>query len=147
MAALRIHTERVLLVEDDADIRDTIAEVLEEDGFPTAAVDSGREALAHLASADALPAVILLDLMMPGVDGLTVAEELRKNPAWAAIPVVVLSAAGDAAQLADALGAAACLRKPVHLEQLLECVSRFCGAPGAGALRVGGGEGPKPAAS
>ncbi len=80
----------VLLVEDDADIRDVTRRVLEQDGWSVVEAENGRVALERLHSFR--PGVILLDLMMPEMDGFEFVEEMRKHSAWKSIPVVVVTA-------------------------------------------------------
>jgi CheY-like chemotaxis protein len=115
----------VLVVEDDPDIRATICEALEDNGYATAGAGNGVEALAYLRSAAEKPCLILLDLMMPVMDGQTFRAEQRADPAFADIPVVVISAYRDVEKYADEL-AADCLPKPVRLDTLLETARKHC---------------------
>src|SRR5262245_59582395 len=78
----------VLIIEDDPDIREALAEILEDEGYATVLAGNGREALDHLAKSE-MPALILLDLMMPIMDGWQFRDEQRRSPSYAAIPVVV----------------------------------------------------------
>ena len=80
----------VLVVEDDPDTRDIIRTTLEKDGWNVDTAENGRVALEHIAVA--LPGLVLLDLMMPEMDGLTFLEEFRRLPHARAVPVVVLTA-------------------------------------------------------
>jgi signal transduction histidine kinase/CheY-like chemotaxis protein len=80
----------VLIVEDDADTRDIIRSTLEKDGWKVETAENGRVALERIA--DSLPGLVLLDLMMPEMDGLTFLEEFRRLPRARAVPVVVLTA-------------------------------------------------------
>jgi CheY-like chemotaxis protein len=114
----------VLVVDDDPDIRDTIAEVLSDEGYPVELASNGREALAVLETDRAKPGLILLDLMMPVLDGWGFMAELQKMPRLAAIPVVVFSAHGANREAIGALGARGFLRKPLQLHELLELVGR-----------------------
>jgi CheY-like chemotaxis protein len=109
---------RILLVEDDSSLRDTLADVLSDEGFEVAAAANGREALDKLAASH--PDLILLDLVMPVMDGWAFREEQRKIPDLASIPTVVLSATSpiDAPGL-QALDAEAVLSKPVRMERLI----------------------------
>jgi CheY-like chemotaxis protein len=115
---------RLLLVEDDVDIRETLAEVFEEEGYEVARAANGREALVELGSRP-LPAVILLDLMMPVMDGWQLHAELQKVVELATIPLIVLSADGQVEQTACFRGAGH-LRKPPDVVELLEMVERLC---------------------
>lgn len=80
----------VLLVEDDSTTREMVRRTLEKEGWPVTEADNGRVALEKMG--EALPELILLDLMMPEMDGFAFVSELRKNPAWRSIPIVVITA-------------------------------------------------------
>ena len=99
----------VLVVDDDRDIRDSLIELLERYGYRAAGAANGREALAVLEASPHLPCLILLDLMMPVLDGRGFREEQRKHAAWRTIPVIVISAYSDAQAQARALDVE-CLR-------------------------------------
>lgn len=113
----------VLVVDDDDDIRDSLSEVLEDEGYAVRAASNGIEALADLRSEDR-PCVILIDLMMPVMDGYELRAELLRDPDLAPIPVVVISARGsiDHKQVAPA----DILRKPIELSKLLDTIDRHC---------------------
>src|SRR5262245_56142664 len=92
----------VLIVEDDADLREMMAQILTMEGFDSATATNGREALEYLSHSSDIPQLILLDLMMPVMDGWEFQRQRRRDPVLADVPVVVLSAlderrAGDAA--------------------------------------------------
>ena len=118
----------VLLVEDDDDIREIIQDALERRGYVITACEDGREALAHLASVEIKPSLILLDMTMPTMSGWEFLQEQAKQPAIAAIPVVVLSAMSGLEKQAAAPRWAGVLAKPVSLGKLLETVAQYCGA-------------------
>jgi CheY-like chemotaxis protein len=120
-------TPRVLLVEDDADIREVIEEALERRGFATHACEDGHQALAYLRDAAAKPSLILLDLTMPRMSGWEFMQAQAADPAIAEIPVVVLSAVGNLDRHAAPTRWAGVLTKPVSLETLIEAVRTFCG--------------------
>jgi CheY-like chemotaxis protein len=82
----------VLVVDDDVDIREALTDILEDRGFPVLSAANGRDALTLLRSLDAPPAVILLDLMMPIMDGYGFLEEHRKDASLAVIPVAIITA-------------------------------------------------------
>jgi DNA-binding response OmpR family regulator len=84
---------RVLVVEDEADIADLISHYLQRAGHTVDAAASGTAALKRVK--DALPDLIILDLMLPGMDGLLVCQTLRSDPATAAIPIIMLTARGE----------------------------------------------------
>lgn len=115
----------VLVVDDDRDIRDSLIEVLEDHGYQAAGAANGLEALAVLGTGPALPCLILLDLMMPVMDGQEFRERQLENPLWAQIPVVAISAYSDAVARARALDLE-CLRKPLAMRPLIETVRRHC---------------------
>lgn len=113
----------VLIVEDDADLREMMAQLLALEGYRTETVANGREALAYLDEGDP-PDVILLDLMMPVMDGWEFRRRQLQDPELSAVPVVVLSAL-EPSRAADLAGAAF-LKKPLDFDRLLELVRRFC---------------------
>ncbi len=115
----------VLVVEDDLDIGEIVRLILEAEGYPVAVVRNGREAIAYLQAAGP-PCLILLDLMMPVMDGWQFRAEQRRDPAWAAVPVVVISADARVPQKASALGATGYLAKPIDFDALLATVKRYC---------------------
>lgn len=116
----------ILVVDDDRELRETVHEVLEFEGFAVATATNGAEALAYLRSTAPSPRVILLDLSMPVMDGVTFREEQCKDPALAAIPVIVFSAAGSLIEKVRAMRVDAVLKKPLRLDQLLDAVGKFC---------------------
>ena len=116
----------VLVVEDDADILHAVVQVLEDEGYAVRAAENGRVALATLREPGArLPCVILLDLMMPVMDGWAFRAEQLRDPALASIPVIVLTADGNAAEKAALMNGAGALRKPVELLTLLDAIQPF----------------------
>jgi CheY-like chemotaxis protein len=115
----------ILLVEDNADTRDSMALVLEYEGYKVVGAANGQEALNHL-EGNPHACLILLDLMMPVLDGWEFRARQRQDPALAAIPVVVLSAYGSGDQKTAAMEAAGYLQKPVEIEDLLDVVKRYC---------------------
>ena len=113
----------VLVVEDDDDVRHSLAEVLAAEGFGVTEARHGAEALERLRTGPP-PQLILLDLMMPVMNGWEFRDAQRAVPAWAAIPTVILSAVPEARQDAKRLGADGYLIKPVDLPLLLSTVER-----------------------
>jgi CheY-like chemotaxis protein len=114
-----------LVVDDDPDLREAITTALSDEGYRATGVGSAREALTLLRE-ETTPSLILLDVMMPGMDGWEFRLELQRQPATAQIPVVILSGHRDVRDVALALGAADYLRKPVSIESLLEVAERYC---------------------
>jgi CheY-like chemotaxis protein len=115
----------ILIVDDDADIREALVDVLTDHGYPAQAVSHGAAALAVL-QAGMRPCLILLDLMMPVMDGVTFRQHQLADPDLKQLPVVVISAGNDLSVHAGALGAVESLRKPLDLDKLLEAVARHC---------------------
>jgi len=116
----------VLIVEDDADTRGAIVEVLTDRNYRALEASNGADALDELRAAAPQPCVILLDMMMPVMDGKEFRNVQRVDEALREIPVVVLSAHADATGLAEQMQAAGFLRKPVDLVTLVQTVEQFC---------------------
>ena len=116
-------TARVLVVDDDRLIRQMARDLLEMAGFTVGEAVDGADGLAKATAFH--PDLILLDLMMPDLDGYTVCRSLKADPATRAIPVIFLTASPghDATRQAVAAGAAACLTKPFNLDGLLVVVN------------------------
>jgi CheY-like chemotaxis protein len=115
---------RILVIDDDSDIREILSVVLASEGYEVASAVDGVAALAEL-QRNGRPSLILLDMMMPRLlDGEGFMKALRSEPGMADIPVVVLTAHPGARTKADELGAAGCLLKPVELAELLATVDR-----------------------
>lgn len=114
----------VMVVEDDVDIRQLMAELLEDAGFVVLRAGDGREALAAL-EAGARPRLILLDLMMPVMDGIAFRTAQLQRPDLARIPVILLSADQRARERCRDLAIGAFLAKPVPGDELLETVTRM----------------------
>jgi two-component system response regulator MprA len=121
-----LNCKTVLVVDDDRDIRDVLTDALEAEGYTVVTAADGQEALDWLRSGAARPCVILLDLMMPRMDGIQFRTELLNHSEFALIPVVVLSADPSAIVAARSLNFAGSLRKPVQLEALLAAVHAHC---------------------
>jgi CheY-like chemotaxis protein len=118
-----LHDGRVLIVDDDADIREALTDTLQDEGLQVAATENGQAALDYLRS-NARPAVILLDWMMPVMDGAQFYAELSRDPELCAVPVVLLTADANARERAATLGIAGYLKKPVNVEDLLSAIQR-----------------------
>jgi len=114
---------RILVVDDEADIRETIVEVLGDEGFEAVGAENGRRALDLLASGE-LPHAILLDLRMPVLDGVGFRREQLNDPRLASIPVVIVSANARVGEVAAQMGVSAHLRKPLDLDALIETIRR-----------------------
>jgi two-component system response regulator MprA len=120
----------VLVVEDNRDIREALEDVLTDASFAVTMVDGGRAALETLrARGGRKPCVILLDLMMPDMDGAEFRAIQAADPALNGIPVIIVSAHREHDRLARALGVTSYLRKPVDVDDLLATLGQFCSPP------------------
>jgi CheY-like chemotaxis protein len=117
----RIH--RVLVVDADYDVRESIAEVLSDNDYEPIAAANGREALRLLQNDETRPCVILLDMMMPVMDGWQFRARLQSDADLSTIPVVVLTAHVPAPGEVVPMHF---LKKPVKVEALLASIARFC---------------------
>ncbi len=118
---VRMTTACVLLVEDDADIRDTIGAILELEGYEVQATANGSEALERLSSG-LRPNLILLDLMMPVMDGWEFRKRQLLESDLAGIPTVVMSGDATVSKKASSLGVPYSLGKPIAMDALLSMV-------------------------
>ena len=134
-------SSRVLIVEDEPDIRELVVHHLKREGYQVSAAASGEEALRQVQAAP--PDLVLLDLMMPAMDGLEVCRRLRQDPATASLPIVMLTAKGDEVDrvLGLELGADDYVAKPFSPKELLARVRavlrRSLPAPGASPTTLG----------
>jgi CheY-like chemotaxis protein len=115
----------ILIVDDDTDLRRALTELLEEEGYVVEGAADGRDALAKLQ--DGLrPALILLDLMMPGMNGWDFRKAQLDDPELRALPVVVVTASGvDPATIRTQLGPVDLIAKPIYPTELLDVVGRL----------------------
>lgn len=134
-------SSRVLIVEDEPDIRELVVHHLKREGYLVSAASSGEEALRQVQAAP--PDLVLLDLMMPAMDGLEVCRRLRQDPVTASLPIVMLTAKGDEVDrvLGLEIGADDYIVKPFSPKELLARVRavlrRSRPASGAAPLRLG----------
>jgi CheY-like chemotaxis protein len=119
--------KQVLVVDDDPAIRDFLTEILKDEGYAVVAAADGQEALDRLQEPSLTPCLIVLDLMMPKMNGWQFRAAQQHDPALTSIPVVVLSARPDIATEAAMVGVNAYLPKPIDLNILVDIVARFCG--------------------
>lgn len=120
----------LMIVEDDDDVRDALADIMTAQGYEVAAFADARAALAAL-EGGVRPFLILLDLMMPGMSGWEFRAAQLENPTLALIPVVVVTAAGKLSDDTRTLLGVEVLHKPFALETLLPVVARYAAAPRA----------------
>ena len=124
----------VLVVDDDPDILEALAEILEAEGFDVRRARNGKEALDKLEPEP--PHLILLDLMMPVMDGWEFSQRMKTRPTASAVPVIVLSADRTVSTKAREIGAVGHLAKPFELNDLLEMVRTSLSASGSAAKSV-----------
>src|SRR3977135_2645615 len=127
---MRLPAGNVLIVEDDALIREMLATLRTTQGFHPVAAEDGLEALHLLRAvrrrAPDVPCLVLLDLAMPRLSGNEFRRAQLGDPIVAGVPVAVMSGAVDAEQRAQTLGAVATLTKPIDFDMLLNVVRRYC---------------------
>jgi CheY-like chemotaxis protein len=116
----------ILVVDDDADFRDALYEVLSEAGYPVQQAGNGEEALLKIA--DEIPGIVLLDLKMPVLDGWGVMERMRQDKRWTGIPILILSAYGFEWE-SELTGAQGYIPKSVGMDEILERIRRAAGPP------------------
>lgn len=115
----------ILVVEDESGIRETIVEILADEGYAVTTAADGVAALD--AVMQARPDAILLDLMLPRLDGFGVIAELRQRGLHPGIPIIVATADGHARQSAERIGAGHWIAKPFAIEELLTTVAHAVG--------------------
>ena len=111
----------ILIVEADDDLRETLADVLYEEGYASCTASNGGEAVAFLEVADP-PSVVLADPPVPAPEGTDLLRELRAQPSLAGVPIFALTT-----DRAASLDAAAVIRKPIDVAALLRVIDRHCG--------------------
>lgn len=136
----------ILIVEDDRDVRESLADLLRSEGYSVEEAQNGQEALDRLQAAareveashppsplppppGKLPRLILLDLIMPRMSGAELKARLARIPLLSRIPVWLLSGLGDLEPRAGVLSAAGFLRKPIDVGFLLDLVKRYVRPP------------------
>lgn len=116
----------VLIVEDDPDLREGLAFLITHWGHVVVTAANGREALDRLDQMAGPPCMIILDLMMPEMDGWELRRSLLGQPAYADVPVLLVSGVADLDEAAKALSAVDYLRKPVDFQKLSRLVTLHC---------------------
>ncbi|HTL12223.1 MAG TPA: response regulator [Bdellovibrionota bacterium] len=117
--------KKIFIVEDDEGIREALQELLESVGYSVETAGDGREALCLLKKTPGLPSLILLDLMLPHMDGYQFRQVQGTDPRLKGIPVVITTAGGDIESKSQKVGAEGSLRKPFDLDEVLATVARF----------------------
>lgn len=116
--------QSVLVVEDDEDIRTTMVQIIESEGYRTESAVNGHEALELLRRIEK-PCLVLLDMMMPIMNGREFLDAIMKDSVLAPIPVLIVSAIADRTSTNGAVGF---LKKPIEIGMVLEMVDRYCRA-------------------
>jgi CheY-like chemotaxis protein len=129
---------RILLVDDDIPSVEALKELLEGAGYAVGCAGNGREALALLRGAGSY-CVILLDIMMPVMNGYEFREAQLKDPKLASIPVIVITADGRAREKARQIGTDRYLQKPLSPPELLRAIEEFCPSRAAASATNGAG--------
>ncbi len=115
---------KILVVEDDRDLRRNMKVLLEGEGHIVTLAENGQIAIDHLKETNDLPALILLDLMMPVMDGFQFREAQEQSSKFGSIPIVVLTADGRIDEKQMRLGAVAALKKPVDIDAILSIIEK-----------------------
>ncbi len=118
-------SRRVLVIDDDEAVRGALAELLEWEGFQVETASNGREGM-ELLHHDPPPAVIVLDLLMPEMDGWEFCEEQSRDPQVSDIPVLVVSATGEPARPPRCVHEGEFFRKPADLPRLISTIESYC---------------------
>jgi len=114
----------IFVVDDDDDLRDSICDELERQGYKTAGAKHGERALSVLRKGPKAPDLVLLDLLMPEKDGWQVVAALKGDPSLNKVPIVLMSAVPPEATTLKAQGVSAAIPKPFTMEELLFVVTR-----------------------
>lgn len=128
MNTLQQSCSEILLIEDDAFVRQALTELIEDAGFTVAQAGDGVQALSYLQRCEGLPSLILLDLMMPRMNGFEFRLRQQANPHLQSIPTVALSAYAYRESQQLPLNVVALLPKPVNVDRLLQLITHYCSA-------------------
>lgn len=115
----------ILLIEDDADIRESITDLLESEGYQLFTADNGLSGLKTLSTMNPLPSLILVDMMMPQMGGHDFCMEKSKIENYRQVPVVLMSADSDLEQKTKDAGATGYIKKPLDIYKLIAEVDKF----------------------
>ncbi|HLG18633.1 MAG TPA: response regulator [Bdellovibrionota bacterium] len=119
------HGKSILVLEDDPTIRLALAELFKMEGFAAEMAEHGMDALRRIKNGYR-PCLIILDLMMPNMDGIQFMDEIRRIPGAADTPVVVLSGDGRAKEKIAGRKVAETITKPVDIDRLIDLARRYC---------------------
>jgi CheY-like chemotaxis protein len=121
-----VSSHTILIVEDDDTIRESLVDFLGENGYDAQGAVDGQDALTQLQRPGQLPCLIVLDMMMPVMDGEAFREKQLRDPKLATIPTVVMSAHYAGRSMAEAVDATAFMKKPLDLDEFLQFVHEYC---------------------
>lgn len=118
----------ILIVDDDEDIRETLSDALSFEGYETVTTNNGLQALDYLKSSDTLPGLIILDLMMPVMDGSKFLEVINSEfkDSFAQIPLILATAKGSHTNVPSSELAHERIKKPIELDDLYSIVNKYC---------------------
>lgn len=122
MSTLQSNCHSILVVEDDDDIRNTLVDLLESEGYKTESAENGMKALEILQQIPK-PCLVLLDMMMPIMNGREFLDQIMKDSLLAPIPVLVVSAIADQN---NSKGAVGFIKKPIDIDVILRLVGQYC---------------------
>ena len=118
--------KEILIIEDDTEIRNTMIDFLEDEGFVVKAAENGAHGISILEASSVLPGLIFLDIMMPVMDGVEFRSAQLKDVNFSKIPTIIFSADGRVNQKVDTTGIVEVLKKPVELDDIISLANRFC---------------------
>jgi CheY-like chemotaxis protein len=116
---------QILLIDDEADMRIALAEILEDEGYTVWQAKAGKNGLKFLQD-NPKPKLILLDYMIPEMGGAEFCDKLRLNSKWASIPVALVSAVTLSKEKRASMGLAAFIEKTIQIEKFLAIVEQYC---------------------
>ncbi len=119
----------ILVIEDDKDILEVLKDLLESEGYRVSTAENGQEAIEFLTSTPTLPGLVLVDLMMPVMDGFQFREAQKVHPRLQHLPVVVMSADGHIEQKKERIGVSVFLKKPLDLDVVLNTIGTHYQSP------------------
>jgi CheY-like chemotaxis protein len=117
-------SSRILIIEDAIEIQVLLKRLLEVEGYTVETASNGQEGLQRLATDQPLPDLILLDLMMPVMDGMMFREKQMSDPRIAKVPVIIMTADGNIDQKKNRVGQIECLKKPLDVDDLLSAIAK-----------------------
>jgi CheY-like chemotaxis protein len=124
-----MNNHRLLVVDDDDDIREALASIIRQEGYAVDEAPDGRAALHYLRTSPVLPCIVLLDLMMPIMNGWDLVHEISKDQNLKSLPIVLVTADARGASSDPRTKDLPIMSKPLDLGKLMRFVEDYCGAP------------------